>query len=239
MSSPRVLEQFENAYSIADFAAFTADCLSRYGFSPANSLSLVGLCRDELMFPTEQALNATWGSAFDMSSLGAMVFLGRSGLAAATHHAPGADGRNRFVNIVMPHIGIDATGDVGKVMRSGQSEASTACGALAGLLGSLRAGEAPTTELDWGDLEMSLLRQVLGARPEVENLHALELWDLTQIAREVATAEILRLSHEQLESDHADVAVFSAIMIHGPSEDRVALQEGSLWLASDSQRISL
>ena len=103
-------------------------------------MSILGVCRDEMMFPMEHALHDVWGPAFDMSSLAAMVFLGRSGLSAAAHHEPGADGRKRFVNVVMPHIGLDSDGAAGVVMRAGQIGPSTACGALIGLLARLPSG---------------------------------------------------------------------------------------------------
>jgi Limiting CO2-inducible proteins B/C beta carbonyic anhydrases len=80
------------------------------------------------MFEVEQRLNTWWGPSFDLSSLAAMIFLGRSGMQAAAHHAPADAGRRRFVVFVLPHLGIDADGRVGRVQREGQRVASPACG---------------------------------------------------------------------------------------------------------------
>ena len=219
--------------TIEDFAVHTASTLAPHGFTPGNALSVVGVCRDEMMFPVEAALHDVWGPAFDMSALGAMVFLGRTGLAAAAGHAPGVDGRRRFVHVVMPHIGLDVDGAVGYVRREGQSESSTACGALVGLQRQLAAG-ALATEIDVDDLEMSLLRSTLAPHLERRSgATAPDLLELTELVRTVATAEIVRLSAGLLTAAATDVAVFSTMMIHGPDGDRVHVAEAHLWIGAD------
>lgn len=229
--------------TIEDFAVHTASTLAPHGFTPGNALSVVGVCRDEMMFPVEAALHDVWGPAFDMSALGAMVFLGRTGLAAAAGHAPGVDGRRRFVHVVMPHIGLDVDGAVGYVRREGQSESSTACGALVGLQRQLAAG-ALATEIDVDDLEMSLLRSTL-APHLARNLGGRsgaagpDLVELTELVRTVATVEIVRLSSHLLAADATDVAVFSTTMIHGPDGDRVDVAGAQLWIGADRAPINL
>ena len=177
--------------------------------------------------------------AFDMSALGAMVFLGRSGLAAAAGHAPGLDGRRRFVHVVMPHIGLEADGAVGYVQRDGQAERSTACGALVGLQRQLAVGPM-TTDVDVDDLEMSLLRSTLALHVDARSgAAAPDLLELTELVRTVATAEIVRLSSSLLSSETTDVAVFSTTMIHGPEGDRVHVAEAGLWIGADPVPLAL
>ncbi len=236
-----VRELYAQSRDLTAFTAWTADALAVHGFEPGNALSIVGVCRDELMFPVEHALHEVWGPAFDMSSLGGLVFLGRSGLAAAAHHAPGADGHRRFVIVVMPHIGIDDTGRVGAVVREGQPDASTACGALVGFQSMLATGERDV-RIDWDDLEMSLLSGALWERiGSVDAARAMagDLWALTDLARAVASDEILRLSADLLRARTADVAVFSCVVIHGPHGDRVHVADASVWLTDDPLCISL
>ena len=229
--------------TIEDFAAHTESALAPHGFAPGNALSVVGVCRDEMMFPVEAALHDVWGPAFDMSALGAMVFLGRTGLAAAAGHAPGVDGRRRFVHVVMPHIGLDVDGAVGYVRREGQSEPSTACGALVGVQRQLAAGPLPT-DIDVDDLEMSLLRSTLAPHlaRDLEGRSGgdgPDLFELTELVRTVATAEIVRLSSHLLAADATDVAVFSTTMIHGPDGDRVVVAGAQLWIGASPVPISV
>jgi hypothetical protein len=224
--------RYAESMPIDDFATFTGSVLAPHGFELGNALAVVGVCRDELMFPVEEALHAVWGPAFDMSALGAMVFLGRSGLAAAAGHAPGVDGRRRFVHVVMPHIGLDVDGSVGYVRRDGQAEPSTACGALVALQRQLSAG-ALATHLDADDLEMSLLRSTLAPHlTERTGATTPDLVELTDRVRAVATAEIVRLSANLLAAQTTDVAVFSTTMIHGPLGDRVLLADAQRWIGA-------
>ncbi len=218
---------------VDDFSAWTAAVLAPHGFARGNALAVVGVCRDEMMFPATESLHAVWGPAFDMSGLAAMVFLGRSGLSAAAGHAPGVDGRRRFVHVVMPHIGLDVDGAVGYVRRDGQQDASTACGALVGLLGQMAAGPLQTG-IDMNDLEMSLMRSTLA--PHLGDSSVAEVPDLielTELTRAVATTEITRLSDRLLMSETTDVAVFSTTMIHGPDGDRVSVASSQLWVGAD------
>ena len=221
-------ELYAGASSIEHFIGWTKQTLEPHGFTEANTLPLVGVCRDELMFPIEQAVHDAWGLSFDMSSLGAMLFLGRSGMAAAAHHAPGEDGRHRYLCIVLPHVGIDRARGVGYVSRQGQAEPTSACGALMGLRDEMAIGRRDLV-LDPDDLEMSLLRMVVLPRVG-EAVPALD--ELTEIARQAATDDLRRLVAGLLESSTADVAVISGLMIHGPGGDRVAVRQA--WVAIGS-----
>lgn len=219
---------YASGLPVDEFARWTNGVLHPYGFTAANTLALVGVCRDELMFPIEHALYDAWGLAFDMSSLGAMMFIGRSGLAAAAHHAPGTDGRHRYLCIVLPHIGLDTAMGVGYVQREGQTAPSSACGALMVVHDELRAGLRNQT-LDPNDLEMSLLRITL--LPLV-GATVPDFVSLTELGRAVATRELMRLVKDLLESPATDVAVVSGIVIHGPDGDRVAISEA--WVSIGS-----
>ena len=239
MISSELQSRYDESLTVEDFATFTQSVLAPHGFALGNALAVVGVCRDELMFPVEEALHAAWGPAFDMSALGAMVFLGRSGLSAAAGHAPGLDGRRRFVHVVMPHIGLDVDGAVGYVRRDGQREPSTACGALVALCREFAAGDM-ATELDADDLEMSLLRA--GLAPHLDGRSGAappDLLELTELVRIVATTEIVRLSASLLAAETTDVAVFSTTMIHGPGGDRVLVADANLWIGSDPTPIAL
>jgi hypothetical protein len=220
---------YSSAFTVDAFVRWTSRALDPYGFTAANTLPLVGLCRDELMFPIEQALHEAWGLPFDMSSLGGMVFLGRSGVKAAANHAPGVDGRNRYLCVVLPHIGLDAIRGVGYVQREGIDTATSACGALMAFHKELSEGTR-NHQLDHDDMEMSLLRIVLS--PLVATDAVPDLAALTELARSAAAAEVVRLAMDLLESPTADVAMVSGLAIHGPDGDRLAVREAWIRVGS-------
>jgi hypothetical protein len=134
-----------------------------------------------------------------------MLFLGMAGMRAAQFHAPGQDGRQRFVVYVMPHIGIDESGRIGYVRRPGQDITTTACGALMQFRSELAEGRA-ICDLDPFDLEMSLLRQRL--------LRAIP-WG------EVPDDDLVRTAARMHSWRDADIGVFSGIQIHTPDGDYI------------------
>ena len=156
-------------------------------------------------------------------------------MAAAAKHAPGLDGRRRYVVFVLPHIGISAAGVVGAVERLGQAEASAACGALATLHRELVAGDGPDPSvLDDGDIEMSMLRRDLTAR--LAGAPVPTLTELTELARRCATDTMIELTDHLVRSADADVAVVSGVVVHGPIEDHVEIREAWATLGGDGRR---
>ncbi len=219
--------------TLDEFARWTVAVLAPHGFEPGNALALIGVCRDELMFGIESAVSAQWGAAFDISSLAGMVFLGASGMAAAAHHAPGLDGRRRYVIVVMPHIGVAVDGSVGFVLRDGQHHESTACGALVGLQQELATGSR-RDEIDHDDLEMSLLRRDVVA--DVGSGEAPDLVTLTDLVRRLASEEMARLADGLVRDADADVAMFSGVVVHHHDEDRVHVVDAWVALRDDAVR---
>lgn len=230
-----VLQSYADAAPLNDFVTWTDWALARVGFRKTNVLPVAAVCRDELMLETETAIAATWGPPFDMGSLAGMVFLGRTGMAAALGHAPGQDGRQRFVVFCLPHIGIDQEGDVGQVRRPGMQRDSSACGALIALHRQLVKGQL-SLAMESGDLEQSLLRQRLVA--DVLGKPVPSLIELTEIARKAAVTDVMALA-AGLESEHpVDVAYVSGVVIHGPrGQDFVASVEGVCHI--DGERVVL
>jgi hypothetical protein len=212
-------ELYPVAEPLESFVSRSAGALAGHGFEPGNCLALVGVCRDELMFETGQQIQRAWGPTFDLSSLAAMVFLGRSGMQAAAHHAPDDQGRRRFVVFVLPHVGIDVQGQLGWVNRAGQTAGSSACGALVKVQAELAAGLL-NVELDPHDLELSLLR--LEVLRRVRYGQVPELPVLTEIARQSGVEEATRLTHELVVDAGTDVALVSGTVVHGPDGDLVA-----------------
>ncbi|MFI0527661.1 MAG: hypothetical protein ACH37H_16255 [Ilumatobacteraceae bacterium] len=222
--------------TLTEFGTWMLAALGPHGFHLGNTLALVGVCRDEMMFATEAVINEVWGPAFDISSLGAMVFLGSSGMAAAAHHAPGLDGRRRYVLIVLPHIGCGDDGTLGEVRRDGHTHTTPACGALVVLHRELVAG-VRKEGLERHDLEMSMLRSAM--LPHIPVGEAPDLVALTDLARRVSTEEMVWLSQGLVHDDDADVAVISGAVVHHHDHDRVVVAEAWVTLRADTTRLQL
>jgi len=231
-----VAEFFPDAIRIEQYVKRTYDAVLPYGLVSEKTLAMIGVCRDELTDALSEPVRAVWGPPFEMGSMAGMLFLGAAGLRAAMAHAPGADGRQRFVIYAMPHVGIDSDGVIGSVNRPGQDRKTTACGALMAFRGEL-VERRVHGDLNPYDLEMSLMRQrLLRAIPYGEIPGVVEL---TRIARD-AILEDLRHTAEKLPGwDEADVAIFSGIQIHTPDGDFVAPGHSSVQLAGAPEAATL
>lgn len=104
----------------------------RYGFTPENTLFGNSLCPDEINFSPRGIARLSadyWGEVFPLGGLGGAPFAGKTGFKAFSHHVP--DDGNILI-LYGPHVGISESGEVGKYLREGQHEMSTACGAVIG-----------------------------------------------------------------------------------------------------------
>ena len=111
-----------------------AKILSRRGFNDVNTLFTDSSCPDELNHNCPEnditsVFQERWGEIFPLGGLAGFPFTGKTGWAAFSSHCP-VDGN--IVVLFAPHVGIDNSGVVGKVLRDGQDHSSTACGAAIG-----------------------------------------------------------------------------------------------------------
>lgn len=206
-------EHFPNAVGERPYIEATYDAVQRYGFESANTIACVSVCRDELTQSLVDRVRKRWGEAFNFSGLAGMLFLGRTGFAAAHSHAPLIDGRERYVYYVMPHIAISELGEVGVCARNGRFAPSVACGALAAFLDELKGGTVSLT-LQADDMEQSQLKRRL--HPALPAGEPLDLVTLTKIAARVILDDLREMVVKTVDVGMADYAVFSGIQIHGP-----------------------
>ena len=211
---------------IHDFVTWSEWSLARVGFRPSNCLAVIDVCRDELMSGVDEAIEATWGRAFQIGSLAGVVLVGRTGMQAALGHVPGEDGRHRFVVFCLPHVGIDADGQVGRVQRRGMYRDSAACGALVAARAQLAAGDRGE-QLDPDDVEQSLLRRRLARL--VEPGSAPTLAELTELARRAAVEDVRQVVDRIRGREPVDVAYISGLVVHLPDGvDHVARVEAEV-----------
>ena len=187
--------------------------IQHHGFTPANTLACVGVCRDELCRSLFDQVEDMWGEAFDVSSLGGILTLGRTGFAAAQAHAPQIQGRCRYVFFLFSHIGISAEGDLGIAMRPGREEPSAACGALVALMKD-RTTAQERGGVDWSDPEQSFLKLRVKRMRDLGDSH--DLVELTKAVHRATVEDLRMLLAEAVDRHREDYAVVAGVQIHGP-----------------------
>ena len=103
--------------------------LKDYAINGENTLYSQSLCPDEINHEVgdiSTLLSGYLGEVFHLGGLAGIPFTGRTGFGAFSQHVP--DGGNLFV-LQAPHIGISASGELGKYSRDGQHVDGSACGA--------------------------------------------------------------------------------------------------------------
>jgi hypothetical protein len=211
----RLNELFPGAMQHEEAAVAIKHTLRKHGFTAAGSIALVAQCRDEITKPFHTAIDHTWNGSFNIGALAGTVICGTTGFNAALHHAPqDEDGKERYVVFCGPHIAIDENGEVGKVIRRGRKNASSACGALIAFQKELCTGHLDVTDKPL-DVEYAYLR-----RNVLPLLHfgepAPSLATLTHHAHN-ATVESVRKILAEVGHDKSMHAVVSGVLIHGPN----------------------
>lgn len=218
-----------------DFVDDSIDILRPFGFQPDNTLACVSVCRDELTRPFVNNINDVWGNVFDCSSLAGMLYLGVTGFKAAHHHAPNADGTERYVYFAFPHIAIDEYGIPGNCRRPGRYDMSHACGALLNVQLDLAQG-AVELELNQDDLEQSLLKQRLFR--SLRYREPTDLVTLTKVAHRVIREDLERMIQLTEDSSVFPYAVFTGVQIHGPG-NQTWIWTDTPYVMSDGSRETL
>jgi len=208
---------YPGTISEADFVKSSYDALGGHGFNDKNTIACVGVCRDEVTRSLLDRIQEAWGEAFNFSSLGGMLFLGKTGFSAAHNHAPVDDGRERYVYFAMAHTAIDEKGEIGVCHRPGRPGSSVACGALEAFRQEMLEGNL-SLELDLDDVEQSLLKHRLFRKIRYGDVP--ELVTLTKIAHGVILEDLERLVELTVDTSVSDYAILSGIQIHGPDREQ-------------------
>jgi hypothetical protein len=137
-----------------------ANVLGEYGIKPTNTILGTSVCSDEINTVNGTLVDTMkkhWGTNFPLGGIGGAPYVGKTGFFAFSHHVP--DDGNVIV-LYGPHVGITASGEVGKCLRNGQTKESTACGAcVAAYQQSLAGNVGPDMALD---MQQSWLRGKVG-----------------------------------------------------------------------------
>jgi len=210
--------------------------LRQYGFEKHKCIVVVSVCRDELTRPFTVALNDVWGSTVNFASLAGSITCGKTGFATAFDHAPQHHGKEKYVIIAAPHIGVAANGEVGIVERDGRKCRRIACGALESFREEMQHGTI-NLQLDTLDMEQSILKQTLFR--DIEYGAVPSLMDLTNIAHDSIAAQINSIVQSMaLSPDKCDYAVLTGVQVHGPHHVDM-FQHRSMYAVVDGVRVDL
>jgi len=103
-----------------------------YSFKVGNTLFGASICPDEInnkVGDLADIMKTYWGNIFPLGGISGAPFVGASGFKAFSSHVPD---KGDIIILFGPHVGISEEGEVGKVLRLGQGQNSTACGAVIG-----------------------------------------------------------------------------------------------------------
>jgi len=129
-----------------------------YGFTQANTLFGTSICPDEINNQSHglSAMMARyWGSVFPLGGLAGVPFAGKTGFKAFSHHVPV---NGDIIVLYGPHVGISESGEVGKYLREGQNDLSTACGACIGAYNACCSEGGGDFEFDEVDIQMGFIK---------------------------------------------------------------------------------
>jgi Limiting CO2-inducible proteins B/C beta carbonyic anhydrases len=144
----KIGQAFPGALTNTDLLARVSSRLSKRGFHQNNTLVASSLCSDEVNRPLEETFYKYYGNSyFSMGGLAGFPFSGLTGFGAMASHIP--DDGNCLL-VYGPHVGVDSSGNVGKVDRIGKSQSGTCCGSAvyaSKYLNTVLSGEAEAMPL--------------------------------------------------------------------------------------------
>jgi len=168
-----------------------AHALKPYGVAKGNVVYGQSICPDEINYEEKDLaalMHRHWGNCFPLGGIGGAPFTGKTGFAAFSHHVP--DDGNVIV-LFGPHVAISDAGEIGKYLRHGQHEHSTACGAVLAAYDQLCSG---MDEVDYeSDMQQSCIRRAIA--PHMSAIQGAEdpMQQLMQAAYEEIEERVLKM----------------------------------------------
>lgn len=230
-------DAFPGAQPADEFLAAWQRGCQREGFTADTSLLVVGACRDEVCAPFVADLERAWGPAFHIGSLGGVITVGRTGMAAVAGHAPQVpDQPTRYVVVACAHVGMDPSGNFGRFRRDHQARSSRACGALMTFRDELLTGHL-NLSYDPDDPEMSLMRQRIFTALNYGDLP--DPVELTEAAAGTIAADLDALIAGSLVGGdrEVEVAVVTGVLVHTTDGDWFQAQAPRIWSSRTGQRV--
>lgn len=210
------------------------------GMDMAHILLATSVCADDVVFITDVAGNIETHRAthemfglFEMGGLAGLPFTGKTGMTAFAHHVPD---HGAACIVYGPHIGMTDDGQLGRLLRPGQHEETTACGALGVAIKHFQSHPDYQPVLDEDDSQEALLE--LRLKPHMP--HVLAAPHALQAATEVVYDIIHELVYRYVAAVKQQfgcerIALIGALIINtSPAhEDYIDLRHSSVLRLAD------
>jgi len=189
----------------------------KYGFTPENTLFGVSICPDEInneKGSLADLLREYWGEVFPLGGISGAPFVGKTGFKAFSHHVP--DDGNVLV-LFGPHVAVSEAGEVGKYLRPGQQNESTACGAVIGAYHAATnsLGKEDEDEFDDADMQMAWIKSQLAPHVTAIGKQQIPMGALAHQAYEMVKAKINKIVNNDFGSGY--LVLVGGIQINVPS----------------------
>lgn len=150
---------FPQALTTDDTVDTLLDTIKReFGLAPSQIMHADSMCSDDLNNIEYPPRAYEMLGPFKMGGLNGFPFTGLTGMGAFAHHVP-VDGAVLVFHA--PHIGVSKAGEIGQILRPGQTTCSTCCGAAQAALGKLQRGELKAGHVEELDYQQHTLEQIL------------------------------------------------------------------------------
>lgn len=202
-----IRKEFPGATAVHVIADSLLNLISRkYGITPDQMLLGASTCVDDIIYTKNFHTHTEIKGPFHLGGLGGLPFTGVSGLSAFAHHIPD---HGTMVLMIAPHIGYTKDKGWGYVLRPGQHEASTCCGALMGTLQKLESGVLKTIEPTDEDYQgIKINNMAVQFEKEIASHHN-PLVTLTKLTYKEAEKQIVR-QVESMETGHIKYMIIIA-----------------------------
>lgn len=206
---------YPNARTTEEHVGLLLDTLEvELGLKPSQIMHADSMCSDDLNSIEYPPRAKEMLGPFKMGGLNGFPFTGLTGMGAFAHHVP-HDGAVFVFHA--PHIGITREGVVGEIVRPGQREGSSCCGAARAALGRLQRGELREGAVDDLDYQQNTLEQILlSARDRILNASS-PMLEATEVFYEAGEVRIdLLASRTKYPCRH--LVLMGGIFINGGHE---------------------
>lgn len=165
MNTPQqdALEQIRKYYPHANSTVhFTDICFDllweRLSLRPHQVVFADSICSDDVNMIEYPRRALELLGPFKMGGLNGFPFAGLTGMGAFAHHVPD---EGAVMIVYGPHIGISKEGVVGKLLRKGQSQLSSCCGACQLALNNLQDDKIEIGNISDLDYQQNRIEQIL------------------------------------------------------------------------------
>mmetsp|Transcript_45830 Transcript_45830/g.118463 ORF Transcript_45830/g.118463 Transcript_45830/m.118463 type:complete len:319 (-) Transcript_45830:130-1086(-) len=200
-----------------EFVKRLLGAVEKHGLTPANTIPIVGTCRDALASPLYEEFKRVFPGYFNIVSLAGLPQLGTIGLRAGLGHSPlDKNGKERYLVLSLTHIGIDENGEAGKFKRPGREPTSSqVCGALCALHSQIQNEDYSTEIVDDNNEFYKLKEAVLQDGTLKRKGKEVDIVELTKHTLDVTTETVSKMMERAVDKEAcASYAVCTGMQIH-------------------------